>query len=152
MQTIRLLTKEDISAVHKIETECFAQAWSMASLELLCCKDNFGIVALSEGQVCAYGGMTCVLDEGEVTNIATSPEYRRRGFGRAVLKEMLCEAQKRGLSKVFLEVRESNRAAIALYMGEGFCTCCVRKGFYSHPKEDALQMVYNIKTNLKEEK
>ncbi len=144
MKEIRLLTKEDIPLVHKIETECFFEPWSERSLELLCEGDNFGVVALTDGQISAYGGMTCVFPEGAVTNIAVLPEYRRQGLGRAVVRGMLAEAQKRGIRSIFLEVRVSNEGARALYISEGFSEIGVRKSFYRHPTEDALQMVINL--------
>lgn len=102
------------------------------------------MVAIEDGVVAAYGGMTCVLDEGAITNIAVLPDFRRRGLGRAIVSALKSEAQKRGICIVFLEVRESNGGAIALYLSEGFSECGKRKGFYRHPQEDAIQMVYNF--------
>ena len=145
MLSVRRFSKEDISEVHKLETLCFSEPWSENSLEILLDGDNFGIVCLTDGQVAAYGGMTCVLDEGAVTNIAVAPEYRRQGIGRAVVRAMLAEAESKGISSVFLEVRVSNEAAISLYRSEGFLECGIRKGFYKRPVEDAIQMVYNFK-------
>ena len=140
--SIEILTALHIPEAARIEEICFSEPWSEKSLSLLLEGENLGVVALCEGKVAAYGGMTCVLDEGSVTNIATLPEYRQRGIARAVLKKMLDEAEKRGISAVFLEVRASNGAAKALYLSEGFEICGVRKNFYRHPNEDALQMVY----------
>ena len=142
MTEIKLLQPEHISGVHTIEELCFSEPWSEKSLELLCEENNFGVVALVDGVVAAYGGMTCVLDEGGITNIATHPDYRRRGLASAVLSEMLCQAEKREIENIFLEVRLSNEAARCLYLSKGFSELGVRKGFYRHPPEDALQMVY----------
>ena len=139
---IELLRPEHIPEVARIEKICFSEPWSEKSLSLLTEGANFGVVALLDGAVAAYGGMTCVLDEGAVTNIATLPEYRRLGLGRSVLEKMLDEAEKRGIAAVFLEVRASNEAARGLYLSEGFEECGTRKGFYRHPTEDAIQMVY----------
>ena len=143
--TVDILTSAHIPGVAEIEGVCFSEPWSERSLSLLLEGDNFGVVALCNGKAVAYGGMTCVLDEGAVTNIATLPEYRQRGLGRAVLKEMLVQAEKRGIRTVFLEVRVSNEAARALYLSEGFEECGVRKNFYRHPNEDAIQMAYRKK-------
>ncbi len=126
----------------ELERLCFSEPWSREALSLLTREGGFGIAALANGRVVAYGGMTYVLDEGSVTNIATHPEYRRQGLGRAVTARMLEEAVRRGLSSVFLEVRESNTAALALYEGLGFRVCGVRKNFYRRPTESALQMVW----------
>ena len=139
---VELLLPSHLSDVAEIEKSCFSEPWSENSLSLLLQGENFGVVAIAGGKAVAYGGMTCVLDEGAVTNIATLPEYRRKGVGRALLKKMLTEAEKRGVSSVFLEVRVSNEAAKALYFSEGFEEVGVRKNFYRHPTEDALQMAY----------
>ena len=141
---IRILTEEHLSSVAEIEALSFGEPWSRESLGLLCRDKNFGVVALLEGRVVAYGGMTVVLDEGSVTNIATHPDFRGRGAGRAVIKKMLSEAEKRGVGKVFLEVRSSNDVAISLYRSEGFSSCGVRKNFYKRPLEDAILMFTDI--------
>jgi ribosomal-protein-alanine N-acetyltransferase len=86
--------------------------------------------------------MTLVLDEGSVTNIAVHPAYRRLGLGREVTRALLRFAKEKGVTDVFLEVRESNLPAISLYRSEGFIPCGVRKNFYRHPVESAIQMVW----------
>ena len=101
-----------------------------------------GRVVVTEDRLVAYGGMTVVLDEGAVTNIAVHPDVRRRGFGRLVTEALLAAAVERGVRTVFLEVRESNAAAISLYEALGFRACGIRKGFYRHPVESAIQMVW----------
>lgn len=136
------LGEEHLSAVAELERLAFSEPWSEGALSLLVREGAFGIVACLDGQVVAYGGMTYVLDEGSVTNIATHSDFRRRGIGRKLTAAMLDEAKKRGLARVFLEVRESNLAARALYEGVGFRACGVRKNFYRRPVESALQMVW----------
>jgi ribosomal-protein-alanine N-acetyltransferase len=140
--TLKLLTEEHTARVEELERLCFSEPWSEQSLLLLTRDKNFGVVASEDGEVVAYGGMTCCLDEGCVTNIAVHPEHRRRGLGRSVLVEMLDEAKKRGIRSVFLEVRVSNEAAKALYLSEGFSEIGRRKNFYRAPVEDALAMAY----------
>ena len=144
MLEICLLTEEHLDGVFAIESACFSEPWSRKSLELLCSEGGFGVVAVEDGAVAAYGGMTCVLDEGAITNIAVLPDFRRRGLGRAIVSALKSEAYKRGIRIVFLEVRESNEGARALYLSEGFGECGKRKGFYRHPLEDAIQMVYKF--------
>lgn len=71
--------------------------------------------------------------ESELLQVEVAEAYRRRGLGRALLAEAL-----RGT--VFLEVRESNSTAIALYSTLGFLATGRRKDYYSEPREDALVM------------
>lgn len=142
MLDISLLSTEHLSEVAVLETLCFSEPWSEKSLAFLLTENNFGMVAIEDGRVLAYGGMTCVLDEGAVTNIATHPDFRSRGIGKALLRRMLDEAKARNIKTIFLEVRESNLVAQRLYSREGFAVCGKRKGFYKNPTEDALQMIY----------
>ena len=137
-----LLEESHLEGAAELERLSFSEPWSREALRLLLSEGGFGIVALVEGRVVAYGGMTYVLDEGSVTNIATHPDVRRQGLGRAVTEQMLARARSLGIGSVFLEVRESNMAARALYESLGFCTCGLRKNFYRRPTESALQMVW----------
>ena len=141
---IRILTEEHLASVAEIEALSFSEPWSKDSLSLLCKENNFGVVATVDGRVVAYGGMTVVLDEGSVTNIATHPSYRGMGLGRSVVKKMLSVARERAVTKVYLEVRYSNSVAISLYTSEGFSSCGIRKNFYKRPVEDAILMVRDI--------
>ena len=137
------MNESHLEDVAELERLSFAEPWSRDALTLLLREGGFGVVACADGHAVAYGGMTHVLDEGSVTNIATHPDYRRQGLGEAVTRRMLAEAQARGLSAVFLEVRESNTAARLLYEKLGFHVCGVRKNFYRKPTESALQMIWS---------
>ena len=140
------LTKEHLPALAEIEQASFAEPWSENAIAVLLEEQNFGVVAELDGRAVAYGGITCVLDEGSVTNIATLPEHRGKGFGHAVVRKMLEEATRRGILSVFLEVRPSNAPALALYRAEGFTECGRRKNFYRYPTEDAILMVWRKET------
>lgn len=136
------LRESHLKAVAELETLCFGEPWSAQSLSLLTQEGGLGKVIVWNDRVLAYGGMTMVLDEGAVTNIATHPLWRGRGLGRRIVRALLAEAQQRGLTTVSLEVRESNRTARHLYTSEGFVPCGVRKNFYRRPTEHALVMVW----------
>ena len=88
-----------------------------------------------------YIGMYLSLGEGEITNVAVAPEFRRRGIADALLTEIKREAAECGVTSLVLEVRVSNQNAICLYEKHGFVSCGVRKGFYEQPKEDAFLMI-----------
>lgn len=141
MSEIRLLCEGDLSQVAEIERLCFSEPWSEKSLELLMRDTNFGLVALCEGRVAAYVGVISVAPEGEITNVATHPDFRRRGLASELLERLKKEASERGIESIFLEVRRSNTAARALYEKQGFEVIGERKGFYSNPKEDAVLMI-----------
>ena len=140
------LTSETIPGAAELEKLCFAEPWSASSLELLT-KEGIGVgmVCRKDGIVCAYGGMLVAVDEGQITNIATHHDFRRMGYGRAVVESLIKYAKNNRLDSISLEVRESNRAAIELYSSLGFKVEGKRKDFYTKPTEAALVMVLRIK-------
>ena len=78
--------------------------------------------------------------EGNITNMAVHPDYRKKGIGMMLMEEM----EKRGIQKkvdvFFLEVRESNDAARRLYEKMKYKQIGIRKRFYERPVEDAIVM------------
>ena len=102
-----------------------------------------GVVALvSEGAGIVTGFILGrqVADEGEILNLAVAPANRRRGEGQTLLKAALDEFRSRGVSRVFLEVRESNETGISFYEKRGFFKTGRRAGYYRHPDETAIVM------------
>ena len=127
-----------LDAVAELEAACFAEPWSINSLRLLLGDAATGFVALYGGQPIAYGGMLWAPDEGQITNIAVHPDFRRRGCARAILLALMRAAEERGVYEISLEVRASNENAIRLYEKLGFCCVGRRRNYYVKPKEDAL--------------
>ena len=140
---IERISERTLAGAQTLEELCFSSPWSLESLRLLCGEGAVGFVALDgkSGDVLAYGGMLTVLDEGQITNIATHPAARRRGLGEAVTSELLKYGAENGLTLFSLEVRESNVGAIALYEKLGFKRAGIRKNFYKLPSENAVIMI-----------
>ena len=140
------LADSDLGEVAELEKLCFSAPWSVESLKLLTNEGiGVGMVCHKDGKVCAYGGMLVAVDEGQIANIATHPDYRRQGYGRAVVEAFIKYAKNNKLASISLEVRVSNKAAIDLYSSLGFKTEGKRKDFYTAPREDAIVMVYQVK-------
>ena len=134
------ISQAHLRAVAELERSVFHAPWSEESLQLLIGEQAVGFVIM-QGEIAAcYVGMLCVLDEGQITNVATHPDFRRQSLARRTLAALLDHAEQRGLATVTLEVRESNAAAIALYESFGFSTVGKRPRFYTHPSEAALIM------------
>lgn len=89
---------------------------------------------------CAFLLAWLVSDELHVLSVATMPEFRRRGLGRALLAHVIDFARSRGGRTVLLEVRPSNQAAIDLYRAFGFVTARIRPRYYADNMEDAIEM------------
>ena len=138
------MSREHLSAVAEIEQISFSDPWSVESLELMLGEQAMGLVALEDGRLLGYVGMMCVLDEGQIINVATHPDSRRRGVGRALMIAIEQSAKERGIVFLSLEVRESNAAARSLYSSLGWVECGIRKNFYSKPTENACIMTKSI--------
>lgn len=138
------MSREHLDAVAEIEQISFSDPWSVESLELMLGEQAMGLVALEDGRVLGYVGMMCVLDEGQIINVATHPDSRRRGVGRALMIAIEQSAKERGIVFLSLEVRESNAAARSLYSSLGWVECGIRKNFYSKPTENACIMTKSI--------
>jgi ribosomal-protein-alanine N-acetyltransferase len=98
-----------------------------------------GLAAAAEGgtvagYVCASQGF----GEAEILVLGVDPAFRRRGLARALLQALTGALKARGCDTVFLEVRRSNAAAVALYLSAGFREIGMRKGYYADSGEDAL--------------
>lgn len=136
------LGAEQLSDAAELERLCFAEPWSEKSLAMLLGETGVGFAVTVDGRAVAYGGMLCVAGEGQITNVAVHPDFRRCGYGRAVVGALMAYAESEGLFEVSLEVRESNEAAIALYRAFDFCVCGTRRNFYQKPTENALVMLW----------
>jgi ribosomal-protein-alanine N-acetyltransferase len=95
------------------------------------------------GAIVAFVLAWHVTDELHVLNVATRPDRRRRGIGRKVMGEAISYGLKNAVKHVLLEVRRSNRAAIAMYRGLGFFAMGVRARYYPDD-EDAVEMVLTL--------
>lgn len=97
-------------------------------------------VAEAKQEVCGYGVLSIAVDECHVLNLCVHPEYQGRGIGRALLDHLLDIGRSRGATSVFLEVRPSNEAALALYRNADFNEVGVRPAYYPAElgREDAI--------------
>ncbi|MBO5200447.1 MAG: ribosomal protein S18-alanine N-acetyltransferase [Clostridia bacterium] len=137
---IRDFSPADAEAVALLEAECFSSPWSEQAILDSYSEGVLFILAEEEGRVIGYAGLQTVLDEGYITNIAVSRDFRGRGIGSSLVEQLKEKARQKGLAFISLEVRHSNAAAVALYEKQGFKTVGKRKNFYTAPLEDALIM------------
>jgi ribosomal-protein-alanine acetyltransferase len=136
---IRSASLGDAAAMVAIERRCFGDPWSEESFrEALNSGWTFCLVAQNSKGITGYLVAREVAGTGEVLNLAVAPEARRRGVGGALLRAGLTALRRRHVDEVFLEVRESNHSAQALYLAHGFRPVGQRSAYYRNPKEDAL--------------
>lgn len=136
---IEKMTSGHLDDVYIIETECFSHPWSKQSLEEeLNNETSLFLVAKEENEVIGYIGMSIVIDEGYIFNVAVREKYRNNGIATALINELVTYGKKNNFSFITLEVRESNLPAISLYSKFGFIKAGERKDYYSNPKENAI--------------
>ena len=139
--TIRRMQPSDLTQVCEIERENFSLPWSEKSFaDSMERNDTVFLVALADDEVAGYIGCYCIAGEGEITNVAVKSSCRRNGIGGMLLEKLYEEGALLDTQEFFLEVRESNEAAIALYSRQGFVKEGIRKNFYEQPVENALIM------------
>jgi ribosomal-protein-alanine N-acetyltransferase len=133
--------QELFEALSALDRECIgADGWSAESFRSEAAKENGYVLYIGEnGGVAALLSAYSAVGEGDITSVAVAPEHRRKGLALALIAELerLLPAD---TESIFLEVRESNSAAIALYEKCGFERLSVRKNFYSAPRENAVVM------------
>ena len=169
--TIATATLGDTEQVAAIEESVFADPWSANSFRSLhgdprvyfACAHGAVVMAGQGAEGRATNGAACTpasrvvgyvvaifaADEGEIANLAVAPDAQRRGLGGRLLDGALAEAERRGARVLYLEVRESNRAARALYGSRGFEEAGRRRGYYRRPVEDALLLRRLVGPRLK---
>jgi ribosomal-protein-alanine N-acetyltransferase len=136
---IRSAVAADAPALLAIERRAFSDPWTEVSFrEALTSTWTFGLVAETGRGLAGYFIGREVAGTGEVLNLAVAPEFRRRGIGGALLDAGLEALHRRRVDEVFLEVRESNSSARALYGAYGFQAVGQRAAYYRNPREDAL--------------
>ena len=145
--TVRTATDADIAFLAEAERTVFPDAWSDRVIAShLEASHNLSLVALLHGTPVGYLFCAVLPPEGELYRIAVLPEYRKNAVGRALLSAFHGQLSARGVTRVFLEVRAGNEAAIRLYRSEGYTECGVRRRYYRAPVEDALLFSYDLQT------
>ncbi|HUE96371.1 MAG TPA: ribosomal protein S18-alanine N-acetyltransferase [Longimicrobiaceae bacterium] len=138
---VRPLSFGDLPAVMAIEREAFSTPWREVTFEGLLARPDADVLgAMRMGQLVGYSVCWTVGDQSELGNVAVHESERRRGTGQRLVDEALARVRERGSREIFLEVRESNRAARALYEKCGFQLIGRRRHYYTKPVEDALVM------------
>jgi ribosomal-protein-alanine N-acetyltransferase len=141
---------DDLDAIVQIEKLSFSDAWSEASFRSLFGRSEVAFVVATiatdqSEEVVGYVIATYAADQGEIANLAVRPELRRAGHASRLLDFVHREAIRRQATSMWLEVRESNAAARALYESYGYRVMGRRARYYENPIEDALVLSCEIK-------
>ncbi|WP_243694904.1 ribosomal protein S18-alanine N-acetyltransferase [Labedella populi] len=143
--SLRPATSADLDAILALEEETFlSDAWSREQMEAELASAHTSYVAVTDDVegVVGYGGVLAPSgsEDADIQTIAVAPSFRRAGLGRAVMAELIGAARLAGARRVFLEVREDNPAAHALYADLGFVDIGIRPHYYQPDDVDAIVM------------
>ncbi len=134
-------TDADHDQILAVEEASFTNPWTreMYLAELQHRDVSFIYVARDrQGTVVGFCAFWRVHDELHINNIAVDPAHRREGVASSLLTAVLRDGAQAGASRATLEVRQSNTVARQLYERFGFTVAGIRRGYYTHPDEDAL--------------
>lgn len=145
MATARPLVSGDVPRVAAIERAAFADPWPAQAFADLLAQPHVRAYGIErDGLLAGYALASVAADEGEILNLAVEPDARRGGLGRLLLDALLDMFRRENVASIFLEVRQSNAAAISLYRGVGFRPVSTRKRYYRYPTENALTMALDL--------
>jgi [ribosomal protein S18]-alanine N-acetyltransferase len=151
---VRLMRVEDIPRASEIDREVFPTMKIPTNFEnelknclahyIVVCDDRMPAIGQNDGEyIIGFAGLWILVGEAHVVNIATKPDYRRRGIGELLLLSLIELALNEYCNLLTLEVRASNGIAQKLYEKYGFTVRGARKGYYTDNREDAIIMTVN---------
>ena len=143
-RSLRVMTPADLEAVLGLELSSFGEeAWSRRMLEAELAAQpgsRYYLIASDDGVITGYAGLLVASTQADVLTLAVAADRWGQGTGAALLEALLAEAERRGCTEVFLEVRTDNDRAQRLYRSHGFVQIGIRKGYYQPSGADALVM------------
>ncbi|MDE1162025.1 MAG: ribosomal protein S18-alanine N-acetyltransferase [Acidobacteriaceae bacterium] len=105
---------------------------------------RFVLLATSDGEILGFAVCMLIAGVAEIESIAVAGTHRRLGIGRKLLLAMMERVRSAAAEAIELEVRESNATAQAFYRTLGFIESGKRRGYYEHPREDAVMMTLEL--------
>lgn len=139
---LRALTAGDVDAMFAIERTTYPYPWTRG-IFAECLKIGYGCFGLHSGpDLTAYSIHNWAAGESHLLNLCVHPDWQRRGLGGILLDHAIAHAHSMGSTVMFLEVRPSNSAAMALYGRRGFREIGRRPAYYRSDdgREDAVVM------------
>ncbi|MDC8831652.1 ribosomal protein S18-alanine N-acetyltransferase [Alteromonas gilva] len=137
-----LASPESLAVCYPIHCAVQVVPWSKSTFTDCTTSPYECWLVISDDVILGYAILLIVLDEVTVMDIAIAPEYQGQGVGKQLLQHVLCHCRHQQHRVCFLEVRESNQAAIHVYTKAGFALLERRKNYYpiAGGREDALMM------------
>ena len=149
---LRPMAEPDLPAVLKLDRASHLTPWTEGNFRDALAAGNLCLVGELAGTLTACGVLQMAAGEAELLTMAVWPPARRQGLGKQLLRELIVRATAYRAAAIWLEVRVSNTAAVALYRQAGFADIGWRKGYYETPngREDALMMRLTLASGRRE--
>ncbi|HVY52972.1 MAG TPA: ribosomal protein S18-alanine N-acetyltransferase [Gammaproteobacteria bacterium] len=137
---LRKMREEDLGQVTAMEEATQVVPWTSKAFRDCYFAGYPGWVFENKNQILSFGIIAVHGEECHLLNICVHPQFQRHGLGTKMLNHVTDMAKKLGAMMIYLEVRESNHKAIALYKKTGFIHINIRKDYYPalEGREDAL--------------
>jgi len=144
--SLRPMRDADLDAVMAIEQRAYAFPWTRGIFRDCLLAGYPAWVLERDATLLGYAMLSIAAGEAHILNVCTAPEAQGEGHGRRLLRALMQVARGSGAQRVFLEVRPSNVAAIALYHAEGFNEIGRRPRYYPavQGREDAIVMAMEL--------
>lgn len=148
--TIRDMTHDDLPMVSDIERRSYEFPWSHGVFRDCLLAGYRSSVLVSDERVVGYGILSIAAGEAHILNLCIDPEFRSAGCGERMLDKLLSQARAASVHEVLLEVRPSNKTALALYRKKGFFQVANRPAYYqSHEgREDAAVLSKKLASSI----
>jgi ribosomal-protein-alanine N-acetyltransferase len=131
----------------QLHASSFDAPWSEESLaNLLASPGVLALLAQDDGKPLGFILCRLAACEAEILTFAVPPALRRQGTGLALMQQAILELAQAGAERLFLEVGESNEAAISLYKKNGLSEVARRRNYYG-PGQDALLLSRPLEKN-----
>ena len=137
---------EDLPKVVAIEKRAYQYPWSQAIFRDCLLAGYTNRAMERDDNACGYAIMSVAAREAHLLNLCIDPGFQRLGYGSFLLDHMLEIAQQSRVREIFLEVRASNQAALALYRAANFNEIAVRRAYYRAVigREDAVVLARQL--------
>ena len=146
ISSFRAMRTQDLEAVSRIELTAYPHPWTFGIFRDCLAAGYECWVLERSGELIGYGVLSVAGGEAHVLNVCVAPSEQGHGLGRRVISRLLDLARWHRAERVFLEVRPSNVAAVALYDSIGFNEIGRRPNYYpgKRGREDALVMAMEL--------
>lgn len=153
-EMIQLLSEKNLPDLLRIEHVCFQPPWSENQLSQALSNNRYQTFGMfregqSDQELLGFAIFSALIDEAELLQIGVDPRFQRQGLARTLISHSFETLKQEGISRMMLEVRESNKSARGLYEALGFKMDGIRKAYYpplvqGEPKENAVLMSYEF--------